>query len=213
MSPLQFDTITIPAASGSGATLAPSCKRSHLAGSFFFCKAASAQFKMQFDGGTIFPCEAGFYSNGAASRWESITFYNYNTYPITLVYYCGAQGIGYSGTLGVKNVDTYTVGFGEGAADEGSGLIELKATNFPEGIILPGTNNGNRRKSIVIKCANPYGSGKPVLVQNMAAQNLLFINNGETITLETSDALNIKCFPWLWSSTSYVLICEVFYSA
>ena len=221
MSPLQFDTITIPAASGSGASLTPSCKRSNLGGSFFFCKAASAQFKMQFDSGTIFPCEAGFYSNGAVTSWDSITFYNYNTYPITLVFYCGAGGIGYSGILFSRNPPTFNrgnLGLSASGVYNGDGLPPQNVTidsvygsiKFQTNaaiLYIAGVLNGNVRKQIYLTVPGAYGLNG-LIVTDAAGNGFMQVPFGSTVILDNSSTIGI--YGGIYAA--WCLVGEVYYS-
>ena len=210
--PLDSATLVIPA----GSSLTPGVAKSQLQGHFFLCRSASSPFRMQFDGGTAFPCEAGFWTSEVA--FNGITFFNVNPYPITVFFYTGAQGVGYSGTILAQNLPTYNfgnLGLAASGTYNGFGLLPQTITFFGFDILVSGStplkisgvNNGNKRKQIIITC---HQGGDNMLILDANNNPMLWLPVNNSITFESSDTVSIKSDV---NGTTHLVVQEIYYAA
>ena len=135
--PLDFKTVTIPA----GSAASPGIVKSQLAGVFFYCKAATSPFQMQFDAGTVFPFDTGFKiknPDNGGGMFQGVTFYNPTANAILVSFYVGGADVDFVGVSAIKEVSSRAVG-------GGLQTLEPAAT-----IDVPGISSGSQRKQIII---------------------------------------------------------------
>lgn len=200
--PIDGYTVTIlpGTANNPGATL------KQCPGSFFLCRSASAPFMMQFDASSPFPCEAGFQTGGKVGTFRAITFFNPNPYPITVRYYVGGEGVGFSGTILAQNLDTYTYGNLGSTAQ----YIQVNRTSYPSGLTVPGLNNGNKRKTLYIGCYSGLGNATAAMIKNLSGQTVFYVPVGTTMQFESNDTFIIDSGS---TNNAWVTIGEVYYAA
>lgn len=209
--PIERYTVVIPA--GSAANPCAITKQSP--GAFFLCRSASAPFQMQFDAGTPFDCEQGFQTGGRIGSFRTITFFNVNSYPITVRYYCGADGVGFSGTILAQNLPTYGLANLGLTADSGyytHGTVKTgRRFSIPDGEIVsvPGLNAGNSRKQIFVSVLSPTNGQDAGKICDSAGNSMLDLQRLTIITLETAADLKIVSTV----NNLVVVIGELYYSA
>lgn len=217
--PLDYCTVTIPAGSAAN----PCAITKQTPGAFFLCRAASAPFLMQFDSGTQFLCEAGFQTGGGAvGAFRTITFFNPNAYSITVRYYVGIEGVGFSGSILAQNLPTYLLGnLGlANAADLATGVYtaggesqtitfstynHLRVTTATD-IRVYGVNNGNTRKAILIRNAQTGGT---LVIKTAAGSTFQPVRLDTTMIFETADTLVLRGE----GGTASIIIGEIYYAS
>lgn len=193
--PLDNATITIPP----GTNGQPGVYHSYHAGVLFYVLSATAPFQMQFDNDTPFTAQGGFiFGNSSDStNYQRITFYNANSYPITVTYYSGRKGVGYIGTNQTKVASTFTLG-SLGLASSGTYNGQaITISTSPGGvpgillttnkILVSGSYNGSQRKGIVFSNMGTQNanSTQQMVVTDPNANVAIPIGPGASMYLET----------------------------
>lgn len=217
--PIEGFAIVIPA----GTPASPGTAKQQCPGSFFLCRSASSPFVMQFDSGTVFPCEQGFQTGAEVGNFGAITFYNENPYSITVRYYVGAAGVGFSGTITAQNLPTYLLGnlglsaSGNYTAGGNVQAVTISVRNTYEKwiaiseatpLLVYGINAGNVRKQIQIKVSTELYK---LIVKDVNGNHFTIIEGGTTQIIES--AQTIQLISARGGGGSFVMLGEIYYAA
>lgn len=160
MKPFEQITLVLNPADANGK---PGVQTADYSGTMVFIKSATAGFSMRFDAGDVFDAIEGI-KLSEPSGFNKLTFYNYNSFPITINFYVGQIGVDYVGPNVTIPAPTQLLGnFGiAGAGDivkvfgqkvnTIARLINCYGTNYLAGDILqPPDGNGTPAQILVTK--------------------------------------------------------------
>jgi len=199
-SSLKFATLIIPAGSAAGNTFNPGTVKVSDSGAFLYIKTATTPFLMQLDANSLFQVEGGF---KFTENYQTVTFINPNTWPITIGYYVGTVGVEYVGTNQVKDALTYNVGnFGLTASgvynNQAITISAAQATNNciqigAAPIKITNLNSGHQRRSIVLtNVALPGAPAAYTLFDANGCAMFNSTNNGGSALFMDSDLMSIS---------------------
>jgi len=133
------------------------------------------------------------------------------TNDLTVLLHVGTASIG--DRRAVKNAPTYA--FGAGGVDpskiDGNGLIQLSKVNFPNGLIVKGVNNGNRRFQIVL--TNHQTSNQELDVQDLNGNSFMAVKTTDpAVAFYTDTAFLLKADNWNAGGSCLIRIGELYYA-
>jgi hypothetical protein len=199
--PLSAQTITIPAA----VLGAPGIYKLQLAGQVLVCRASTAPVLAKFDGGSLFPIEAGFVIPGPDGGFKSVVIQNNSASPVVMTLYAGELGINVIPNNYSKLFPTYTKG-----TDLTGGTQLASGTQA----VFNGSDAANgaagARKDITVQNYDANGNDITVLGDNGVALVVLPAKSPPWIK-ETAGSITVKNASA--GVVTRVIVSETFYAA
>lgn len=214
MKPLNQVSVTIPAiASGT-----PGVAIAEYEGAFLLVTAATADFQMQFDTGSVFQCAQGFKFNQSFSR---LTFTNNTANPIVVNLIVGTASVDYVGSTNQAEAPTYAKGnLGCNSAAAVTALtngtvtgykaITAKGTGYVVGDLVTVTGGTGTAATFTVKTVNSSGGVTGLTLTtpgsySVLPTNTIFPSGGTGIGLGLTCTFNPAASGLSWDATNKCL--------